>query len=309
MTLRLSNDFAEGTGDRAGWRGPAVSAVLAEDPQEMVGKTAVPMLSLDGQSYASQGSYTIDDVRATSEDVTVHAVGEEAVLDKTLEQVSGTTDYTRLTASTRPVTWSMNVMAAAGWSRSSISYSGGNATLGAACQLDPSMTVAEAVSGLLASSGRGYVVASGHITISALDSVLQSGWTGAYGWPVPETSERYGRMVVHDPASGSSREATLDESIEGTLEVTVPYSASMDLATLTAWAKARYADTIYSAEVPGSGLGWSGYAVLEAPVARWASGSGQRQQWMRVQRIERHYDGGYRETLTGTLGSVRAVPT
>ena len=309
LTLRVTNDFAVGTGDRAGWRGPAMSAVQAEDPQALIG-ARIDVTVDPGTASIVGPVYKVDSVDASDDGATIHATGFDSCFDKTLEEVSGSTDYSRLTTSTRPVTWCLNVMAACGWPRSSISYdnyTGYNAPLGTACQLDPQMTVADAVTGLLASSGRGYTTYWESIYIGRMDQTSSYAYTQPYGWPTPADSERYGLMVVNDPADGSSREVTLDSTVDGTLEVTVPYSAGMDLTTLTAWAKLRYADTLYSVDVAGAGAGWLTRQGLTVPVARWPDGSATRQQWMNVQRVEHRYDGGYRETLTGTLGNVTTV--
>lgn len=317
LTLRITNDFATGTGDRAGWRGPAMSAVQAEDPQALIG--AVLEVGIKGDPSDSGYSligpvYKVDSVDASDDGATIHATGYDSCFDKTLEEVSGSTDYSRLTATTRPVTWCLNVMAACGWPRGNIqyeNYTGYNAPLGTACQLDPDMTVADAVTGLLASSGRAYTV--GHQTINIRRTALSSGqsttygYTQPYGWPTPVDSERYGLMVVHDPADGSSREVVLDSAVDGTLEVTVPYSAGMDLTELTEWARMRYADTLYSVEVAGRGAGWSAMGNVFARVARWTDGSATKEQSMLLQRVEHRYDGGYREALTGTLGNVVPV--
>lgn len=313
MTLRVTNDFATGTGDRAGWRGPAMSAVQAEDPQALIGAVVGVGLNTPATSatyYMSGVAYKVDSVDASDDGATIHATGYDSCFDRTLEEVSGSTDYSSLTTSTRPLTWCLNVMAACGWPRGDISYtsySGGNSPLGAACQLDPQMTVADAVTGLLASSGRGYTVHNRSIEITRMDIVGVEEYTQPYGWPTPMDSERYGLMVVSDPADGSSREVVLDSTVDGTLEVVVPYSAGMDLTTLTSWAKLRYADTLYSVDVPGAKAGDGGVPQADVPVARWADGSATKQQLMRIQRVEHRYDGGYRETLTGTLGNVTTV--
>ena len=313
MTLRVTNDFATGTGDRAGWRGPAMSAVQAEDPQALIGA----VLSVGINAYPEESGYSaigpvykVDNVDASDDGATIHATGYDSCFDKTLEEVSGSTDYSRLTTSTRPVTWCLNVMAACGWPRSSISYdnyTGYNAPLGTACQLDPQMTVADAVTGLLASSGRGYTVYGRSIYIGRMNQYSLKAYTQPYGWPTPADSERYGLMVVTDPADGSSREVVLDSAVDGTLEVVVPYSAGMDLTALTAWAKMRYADTLYSVDVAGAGAGWVSRQGLTVPVARWPDGSATKEQQMEVQRVEHRYDGGYREALTGTLGAIATV--
>ena len=313
LTLCITNDFATGTGDRAGWRGPAMSAVQAEDPQALIG-TRIYVTVNPGYASIIGPMYKVDSIDASDDGATIHATGFDSCFDKTLEEVSGSTDYSRLTTSTRPVTWCLNVMAACGWPRGDIqyeNYTGYNAPLGTACQLDPQMTVADAVTGLLASSGRGYTV--GHRLISIRRMALSSGqsttfgYTQPYGWPTPVDSERYGLMVVNDPVDGSSREAVLDSTVDGTLEVTVPYSASMDLTALTEWARMRYADTLYSVEVAGAGAGWSAMGNVFARVARWTDGSATKEQSMLLQRVEHRYDGGYREALTGTLGNVVPV--
>lgn len=306
LTVRVSNDFAEGTGDRAGWRGPAMSAVMAEDPGAMIGKRLDVAVSIDGGStHGYSGTeYVVDSVEAGDSEATVHAVGLDSCFDRTLDEVGASTS---LTASTRMITWCMNTMAAAGWVRSRIHYTGGNAQLGSACDLDGSLTVAEAVSGLLASSGRGYNVYQDHIYITGMDTSSSGKWTGAQGWPVPTNAVRYGYLEVEDPAAGSSRTVQLDATRAGSLKVVVPYSAEMDLTRLTAWAKARYSDTIYTVRVPGADADWVSKPSLYVPVARWSDGTATRQQWMNVQRVEHSYDGGYSETLTGTLGNITTV--
>ena len=306
LTVRVSNDFAVGTGDRAGWRGPAMSAVKAEDPDAMVGKRLDVAVTIDGGSaYVYSGTeYVVDSVEAGDSVAAVHAVGLDSCLDRTLDEAGVSAS---LAATTRPITWCKDAMAAAGWDRTRIHYTGSNSPLGAACDLDGSMTVAEAVSGLLASSGRGYNVYQRDVYMTGMDTSSSGTWTGAQGWPVPTNSVRYGHLEVEDPAAGSSRTVQLDATRTGSLKVVVPYSASMDLARLTAWAKARYSDTLYAVRVPGANADWVSKPSLYVPVARWSDGTATKQQWMNVQRVEHSYDGGYSETLTGTLGSITTV--
>ena len=70
---------------------------------------------------------------------------------------------------------------------------------------------------------------------------------------------------------------------------------------------ARYSDTLYAVRVPGANADWVSKPSLYVPVARWSDGTATKQQWMNVQRVEHSYDGGYSETLTGTLGSITTV--
>lgn len=309
-TVRVTNDLATNS---AGWRGPAMSAVAVEDPAAMVGKFLSVYLSC---GYGQQFMFVIDSVEATDDGATIHGLGLDSLLDKSFAEVGMSSE---LTTSTLSMTWSLSLMEACGYVRSSIIYpTGFNSHCPRAYDFGEGASVREALAGLqtwkglvvgLTSDGKGAVGEP-----STRGGVGPGTWS-ALGWPEPFMTDRVGTLVVKDPSTGTEQEVVLDSTLSGRSEVSAPYTsdmASMDM--IQRWARRRLSDQWYSVEVTGdanlnsmnNARATGGTVVVPCSAGGTVAvytDTGGVERWVQLMalRVEHRYDGGFRQRLYGPI--------
>lgn len=312
-TVRVTNDFATNS---AGWRGPAMSAVAVEDPAAMVGMFMSVRLSC-GTTQLFQ--FVIDSVEATDDGATIHGLGLDSLLDKSFAEVGASSE---LTTSTLSMTWSLSLMEACGYVRSSIIYpSGFNSHCPRAYDLGEGASIRDALAGLqtwkglvvgLTSDGKGAVGEP-----SSASGVGPGAWS-ALGWPEPFMTDRVGTLVVKDPSTGTEQEVVLDATLSGRSEVSAPYTSDIaNMGMIQTWARRRLSDQWYSVEVTGdanlnsmnNARATGGTVVVPCSaggtVAVYTdSGGVTRQVKLTALRVEHRYDGGFRQRLYGPVSTV-----
>ncbi len=298
VTVRLSNDFGTNSD---GWTGPAMSAVKAEDPEALVG-TYLRLYVTAGMDVVPPRAL-VDQVQCDDSSVTVHGTFHDVLLDRTLDEagVSG-----EIASGQDMVAWWEAAAEACGEQLTG-SILDQSLSAPSALSLDGSTTVRRAMDMTLAYLGRAVSLATSRLyAVPYTDVTTVTNWYGAYTWPEPANTERYGTLVVNDPSDGSSQEATLDSTQEGTLEVDVAWSSTgtPSMSNIATWARARHADQQYSAELPME-LGAVYRELTNLRCASYVDGNGDtRYQTMNVNRVEGRFDGGLSATVTGTLGDV-----
>lgn len=309
-TVRVTNDFKTNSD---GWRGPAMSAVAVEDPAAMVGQFMSVYLSC---GYGQRFMFVIDSVEATDDGASIHGLGLDSLLDKSFAEVGASSE---VTTSTLCMTWSLSLMAACGYVRSSIIYpTGYNSHCPRAYDFGEGASIREALVGLqtwkglvvgLTSDGKGAVGEP-----SSSGGVLPGSWS-ALGWPEPFMTDRVGTLVVKDPSTGTEQEVVLDATLSGRSEVSAPFTSDIaDMGMVQTWARRRLAEQWYSVEVTGDAALNSmnnARAAGELVVVPCSAGgtvatyidAGGVEQWVRIRalRVEHIYDGGFRQRLYGPI--------
>jgi len=303
-TVRLTNDFATNSD---GYTGPTMSAVAVEDPAEMIGRFMLARVT-DGETVQGWVS-VVDSVEATDDGATVHGLGLETLLDRTLDEAGISTEFP---TSEGMLDWMLDAMVACGFTRSSIQMDGStNPYFPVAWEADGSERVGDVIRALAAYMNCAVTVERG-TSSPAIYGALPFGDGDAsnpYSWPEPCMSDRAGTLVLEDPVDGSSRELVLDGTVDGTASVSAPYSSLMSdsvasqIASLLAL---RLAPQWHVVDVAGApyynGLGgvidYLGEPTIASGVVAALADVGKD---MRIYRVEHHYDGGFSERLYGPV--------
>lgn len=312
-TVRVTNDFRTNS---AGWRGPAMSAVAVEDPAAMVGMFMSVRLSCGSTQLFH---FVIDSVDASDDGAAIHGLGLDSLLDRSFAEVGVSSE---VTTSTLCMTWSLSLMEACGYVRSSIIYpSGFNSHCPRAYDFGEGASIRGALVGL--QTWKGLVVGltsdgKGAVGEPAGGGRVGPGSWSALGWPEPFMTDRVGTLVVKDPSTGTEQEVVLDATLSGRSEVSAPFTSDMaSMGTLPAWARRRLSDQWYSVEVTGDAFlnamnaasATGGTVVVPCSaggtVAVYTDAGGtDRRVLMEALRVEHIYDGGFRQRLYGPVSTV-----
>ncbi len=302
-TVRLTNDLATNSD---GWRGPTMSAVAVEDPADIVGRYMFVRVT-DGTTVQGWVS-VVDSVEATDDGATVHGLGLESLLDRTLDEAGLPTTFP---TSKRMLNWILDAMVACGFPRSSIQRDGTtNPYLPAAWEADGSERVGDVIRALAGYMGCAVTVERGTSSPAIYEAmpIGDGNASSPYSWPEPCMSDRAGTLVLEDPVDGSSRELVLDRTVDGTASVSAPYSSLMSDSVANTIASAlslRLAPQWYALDAAGSpyhnGMGGVVDFLGEPVIASAGLAQIRSEKDMMIYRVEHHFDGGFSERLYGPV--------
>ncbi len=321
--LRVTNDL-EPTGNVAFPKAPMMSAGGSEDVGTMAGKVLrVYIWEGDDTGEMWTGTYIIDSIEATDGGATIHGLGVESLLDRTFDEAGLSTTISRQPS----MTWMLNAMAACGFNRSSIRYLAGyNGRLPREWTVDGSMTVGEAVMGIAAYRGLVVGVTDTGVRGAILPPISNPYNIGTVPWvtvgtefPEPELTERYGTLIVKDPTDGTEQEATLDDTLGGRLEISVPFSSLLSVSQdstdagkeIYAWNR-THNDPWFSMSLPGdpdaihaNRVSDDNLAVSSITVEAYLQYQDEHYEYYRTYfidawQIEHRFDGGFSQRIRGS---------
>lgn len=320
-SLRITNDFAED--ESMGGMVPALSAGGPEDLAGLIGMVLrIYMWEGTDTSATWTSTYIIDGVEATDDGGTIHGLGVESLLDKTFEEAGLSPS---ISTSDTAMTWMLDAMAACGYRRASIRYPPNlDPAFPRAYTVDKTTPVGDVVRGVAAYLGltvgmtdngsRGAILPPGSkpVEYGTFDYLPRTTFAE------PVQTDTYGSLIIRDPTDGTSRTMDLGNGMAGVMEIEVPYSSDLTDTSfrsplwmikdelgrrLGAWHRVDLVGdpelvhaNVYEETLDGPVNGEPAVILKTKQVSEYIYRSTAIDAW----RIEHHYDGGFRQSVSGS---------
>ena len=321
-SLRITNDFAED--ESMGGMVPALSAGGSEDLAGLIGMVLrIYIWEGTDTSATWTSTYIIDGVEATDDGGTIRGFGVESLLDKTFEEVGLSPS---ISTSDTAMTWMLDAMAACGYRRASIRYPPDlDPAFPRPYTVDKTTPVGDVVRGVAAYLG----LTVGMTDSGARGAILPPGSTSVeYGlfdylprttFAEPVQTDTYGSLIIRDPTNGTSRTMDLNNGMTGVMEIEIPYSSDLtDMSfrsplwmikdelgrRLGAWHRVDlvgdpellHANVYFDEVLDGPVNGEPAVVLKTKQISEYGYMSTAIDAW----RIEHHYDGGFRQSVSGS---------